>query len=369
VTPLRALAIGVALCAACGGDGGDDGTPEEVCVVDAGDGPASLGAGPMCNLLSSYRMFADIAAQTPAAGVMPYDLNTALFSDYTIKQRFLWVPPGQTIQWEDVDSLVIPDGALIAKTFAYLDDRRAPAGGRRLLETRILARRAGAWEGAAYVHDPATGDAVVTSPEQTIDVTWIHDDGQTRSNAYGVPSKNQCKNCHEEHDAVVTPIGPKARHLNRPGPGGAANQLQDLVDRGWLAGAPADPMTWPRSPVFDDPATGTLDERARAWLDVSCAHCHNPTGAARTSGLDLSIGQTDPAQLGVCKPPIAAGQGSGGRSYGIVPGLPDESILVFRLESTEADIEMPELGRNLVDAEGLALVREWITAMPGSCPP
>jgi uncharacterized repeat protein (TIGR03806 family) len=366
VTRRRAFALAVALCAGCGG-GGDD-APDEVCTVDAGDGPAALGAGPMCNLLSSYRLFADIATQTPAAGVMPYDLNTALFSDYTLKQRFLWVPPGQAIQWSDVDSLAIPDGAYLVKTFAYLDDRRVPTGGRRLLETRILAHRGGTWEGAAYVHDPDTGDALITSPELVIDASWIHDDGQARTNAYVVPSKNQCKNCHEEHDAIVTPIGPKARHLNRAAPGGGANQLQELVDRGWLAGAPADPMTWPRAPVFDDPASGTLDERARAWLDVSCAHCHNPTGAARTSGLDLSIGQTDPFQLGLCKPPIAAGQGSGGRSYGIVPGQPDESILVYRLESTEADVKMPELGRNLVDAEGLALVREWITAMPGSCP-
>jgi uncharacterized repeat protein (TIGR03806 family) len=360
----RALVIAI-LAAACGG-GGDD-APAEVCAVDDGTGPARLGDGPMCNLLSSYRLFTDLAAQVPADGVMPYDLNTPLFSDYTTKLRFLWVPPGQTIAWSEVDSLAIPDGALIAKTFTYLDDRRAPAGGRRVLETRILARRGGVWDGAAYVHDPETGDAVITSAAQTIEASWIHDDGQPRTNSYDVPSKNQCKNCHEEHDAISTPIGPKARHLNRQGPGGGANQLQELIDRGWLVGAPADPMTWPRAPVFADPATGTVEERARAWLDVSCAHCHNPSGAARTSGLDLSIGQTDPYQFGVCKPPIAAGQGSGGRSWGIVPGLPDESILVYRLESTEADVKMPELGRNLVDAEGVALIREWITGMTGSC--
>jgi len=356
---LAAIAVLTAM-AACGGGGGDD-AGDEVCSIAPGEGPAVLGDGPMCTYLSSYRLFTDIPGQVPAAGVTPYLLNTPLFSDYTDKHRFLWIPPGETIQWSDVDTLDLPVGTLIAKTFAYLDDLRVPTGGRRLLETRILTRRATGWEGAAYVHDAATGDAVITSGAKTIDVTWIHDDGLPRTNAYVVPSKNQCKNCHDEHDEVTTPIGPKARHLNRDG------QLEALIARGVLVGAPADPLTWPRSPVFDDPSTGTVDERARAWLDINCAHCHNPTGAARVSGLDLSIGQTEMFQLGVCKPPVAAGQGSGGREWGIVPGMPDASILVYRIESTEADVKMPELGRNLVHTEGVAVVREWITGMTGTC--
>jgi uncharacterized repeat protein (TIGR03806 family) len=357
VKPWLCLALAAA---ACGGGGADD-TVDETCTMPAGDGPAVLGAGPMCRHLSSYRLFTDIAAQTPAAGVVGYRLNTELFSDYTEKQRWIWVPPGQAIQWSDVDTLDLPVGSYIIKTFAYLVDRRSPAAGKNLIETRILVHRAAGWEGAAYVHDAATGDATITSSAHTVQASWIHDDGATRTNAYVVPSLNQCKNCHNEHDDILTPIGPKARHINRDG------QLEDLIARGVLAGAPADPQTWPRTPVFDDPSAGTLDERARGWLDIDCAHCHNPTGAARTSGLDLSIGQTDPFQLGVCKPPVAAGQGSGGREWGIVPGMPDASILVFRLESVAADIKMPELGRNLVDVEGLALIREWITSLSGTC--
>ena len=89
---------------------------------------------------------------------------------------------------------------------------------------------------------------------------------------------------------------------------------------------------------------------------------------ARTSGLYLDIAQTDPAQLGICKAPVAAGRGSGGRRYAIVPGQPDASILVFRIESTEADVKMPELGRNLVDDQGVALIRQWIAELPGTCP-
>ena len=106
-----------------------------------------------------------------------------------------------------------------------------------------------------------------------------------------------------------------------------------------------------------------MSGRARAWLDVNCAHCHSPGGSARTSGLDLRLAQTDPGKIGVWKTPVAAGRGSGGRDYDIVPGKPDDSILVFRLESKEPSIMMPNVARRLVPVEAVALLREWIAGM------
>jgi hypothetical protein len=100
---------------------------------------------------------------------------------------------------------------------------------------------------------------------------------------------------------------------------------------------------------------------------MNCANCHNERGPARTSGLYLELAATDPTGLGICKPPVAAGGGSGGRAYSIVPGQPDQSIMLFRIESIEPEIKMPELGRNLVFSEGAALIRAWIAAMPGTC--
>jgi len=64
---------------------------------------------------------------------------------------------------------------------------------------------------------------------------------------------------------------------------------------------------------------------------------------------------------------FSTGRGSGGRQYDILPGRPDASIMTYRIESTEPEIKMPELGRNLVHEEGAALIRAWIAAMPGSC--
>jgi uncharacterized repeat protein (TIGR03806 family) len=203
-----------------------------------------------------------------------------------------------------------------------------------------------------------------------VPVEWIHTDGKPRELSYDVPNTNQCKGCHEADD-VVTPIGIQARHLNRDldAGDGPANQLVTLSEVGYLAGAPEDPADAPAAPVWDDPDSGTLEERARTWLDINCAHCHSPVGPARNTGLDLTVEQTMPARYGVCKPPVAAGSGSGGRPYSIVPGAPDESIVVFRLESVEPEIRMPELLRQLVHDESLLLMREWIESLEGNCGP
>jgi uncharacterized repeat protein (TIGR03806 family) len=334
----------LALLVGCGGSSGD-----ETCAID----------GKMCSKLSSWQLFDDIATQTPAAGVLPYDLTTPLFSDYTVKDRFVRLPDGATATWHEIDALALPVGSVLVKTFSYLADRRAPTGARRPLETRVLVHGETGWHGSSYVYKGKTDDAELAIAGGIIDAQWIHDDGAMRTNKYVVPNQNQCKLCHAEHDDIVTPVGPKVRHLQ-------PDAVQTMIDGGALVGAPARDQ-WPRAIVASDPASGTLDERARAWLDINCGFCHNPRGAARTSGLYLDTAETDLAKLGVCKPPVATGRGSGGLQYDIVPGNPDQSILIFRMEATEPEIRMPEIGRNLVQDEAVELIRAWIAAMPGTC--
>ena len=327
----------------CGGSG------DEVCAID----------GKLCGHLSSWQLFDDIASQTPAPGVYPYDLTTPLFSDYTTKDRFVRLPEGATATWNADDPLGLPVGSVLVKTFSYLHDRRDPTQGRRLLETRVLVHGESGWHGSSYVYGNATDDAKLAIAGGIIAAEWIHDDGTERKNNYVVPNQNQCKLCHEEHDEIVTPVGPKVRHL-------VPDRVQAMIDGGALVDAPPRDQ-WPRAIDAFDLTSGTVEERARTWLDINCGFCHNPRGAARTSGLYLDSAETDPAKLGVCKAPVATGRGSGNLQYDIVPGQPDQSILIYRMISTEPEIRMPELGRNLVHEEGLALMREWIAAMSGAC--
>lgn len=314
--------------------------------------------------ISAYNFFRDPARQIPNAGVLPYDLNTPLFSDYSNKHRFLWLPPSTTVEYREDEAFRFPVGAVLIKTFGFLNDLRDPGQGEQIIETRLLVRKEDGWTGYAYIWNEDTTDARLAVAGGRADVSWIHYDGTERHlKGYIIPNMNECKQCHEYGGAIV-PIGPRARNLNKDFAyaSGVKNQLAHWRDTGRLEGAP-EPESAPRVPDADDPATGSLPARARAYLDVNCAHCHNPNGPAHMSGLDLSYTQDDPAKYGVFKGPVAAGRGSGGHRFSIDPGSPDTSILLHRVESREPGVMMAPLPRRVVHEEGAALLREWIARM------
>ena len=338
-------------------------------LVACGSGCGSSSAPPTAashpQKLSEYGLFVgNGAAQQPAVGVIPYDLNTPLFSDYADKYRFVKLPPGTSAKYSPHDAFEFPVGTIIAKTFAYPVDARDPSRGRRLLETRILRHDPDGWVGVPYIWNAEQTEAELDVAGDLVDVSWIDEHGDDRTNNYIIPNANQCKGCHKQGDAFL-PLGPKARHLNKDFAyaGGTENQLTHWQRAGALQGAPK-PAEAPRLAVWNDPATGTLDQRARAWLEVNCAHCHNAVGPARNAGLDLMADQTSPTKFGIFKTTVAAGRGTGGFDFDILPGKPDESVVMFRLKSIDAGIMMPELGKRLMHTEGVDLVREWIAAMP-----
>lgn len=315
--------------------------------------------------LSELGLFTgQLAQHQPAAGVVLYDLNTPLFSDYAEKRRYIRLPKGKQIQYRDQGVLDFPEGTMIAKTFSYPHDMTDPSKGERFLETRIELLQEDGWYGVTYIWNDQQTEALLALGGSEVEVSWIHSDGKPRSTHYQIPNANQCLNCHSQDKAFV-PIGPTALNLNRryPVDGNSQNQLEHWAQADMLNGMPEISQI-ASLPRFDDPHSGAVAQRARAWLDVNCAHCHNPKGTARTSGLDLRWEQTDLAKLGVWKNPVAAGHGSGGRKYDVIPGKPDESILVYRLESQDPSIMMPNVGRRLVSDEGVAIVREWIDDMP-----
>lgn len=311
--------------------------------------------------LSAYRFFRDAGAREPNAGVTPYDLNTPLWSDGALKFRYVYMPPGARARYNSETVFEFPVGAVLIKTFAFAADMRRPTEGVRFLETRLLVRRAEGWVALPYVWNEAQTEAVLSPVGALVPVNFTDIDGAAVALEWEVPNRNQCKGCHDRAGAL-TPIGPSARNLNRDFAyeTGASNQLSTWVRTGLLDGGPADA---PRVPVAYDSASGSAAARARAYLDVNCAHCHNPVGPAHTSGLDLSWAQQEPVLWGVLKRPVAAGRASAGFDFSIEPGHPERSILLHRMESTDPGVMMPELGRQRVDPRAVALMREWIAGM------
>ena len=335
----RLLALGAgALIASAAANGLASGLPP-VRVNDA-----VIMADAMPRQLSDYRFFADMRAQQPVPYVFPYALNTPLWSDGAEKLRFIYVPPGTRLAADGEGLLQFPVGAAIIKTFAF-----GTGAERRLIETRVLLHRAEGWVALPYRWNAEQTDAMLALAGGRINLTTPA--GEAIS--YAIPNKNQCKTCHGK-DGTVTPIGPKARNLS-------VQWMGEMLEAGKLDHIPPGGATMPVWAGYT--ATSPAEPFARAYLDVNCAHCHQPGGGASNSGLDLRWEQHDPQRFGIGKRPVAAGRGAGDFDFSILPGHPDKSILVYRMESAEPGIAMPELGKASVDHKGIAVVRRWIAEM------
>ncbi len=306
-----------------------------------------------------------------------YDLNTPLFTDYAHKLRTLYIPEGKKSELNENGTLSYPVGTIFSKTFYYPRGEEAGEvlqttfvarelkGGLsletyRLLETRLLVHYESGWKAISYVWDDEQRLARREVTGALTGLTLVKPDGRRQAFTYAVPDANQCIGCHATafSSKQALPIGPsRLRFIDRQAQ--AAWQA-----RGWLDEAAELHSV---APDWQDPKV-PIESRARAYLDINCGHCHSPNGAGDTSGLWLQADVTALNRLGVCKAPIAAGQGTGGNRWGIHPGRPDDSILVYRLMSRDPGAMMPELGRSLVHEEGVALVRDWIKGMEGDCP-
>jgi uncharacterized repeat protein (TIGR03806 family) len=320
-----------------------------------------------------------------ADGSTPYELATPLFTDHATKLRTIWIPEGQRAAYNPDHALDFPVGTILSKTFYYpLDEQgraiaaHGPAALKdgaldlkrvRLIETRLLVRRTAGWVALPYVWN-AEGTAAKLKRTGGIEALTLAPHGSQPGGdfAYVIPNATQCGGCHVPDAAsrAMAPLGPTARSLNIPSPfkPGQPNQLAFLATAGKLSGLPETPAK--ANAVWTD-TTQPVEARARAYLDVNCGHCHNPKGPARTSGLYLDAGTHSLREMGLCKPPVAAGQGTGDRQFDIVPGRPDQSILVYRMESVQPNEMMPEVGRSTAHAEGVALVSGWISTISAAC--
>ncbi len=309
--------------------------------------------------LSEYNFFkGKLNELQPADGIIPYDLNTALFSDYAEKARFIKVPAGKKINYNAASVFDMPLGTVLIKNFYYFNDVRKPALGKRIIETRLLANMEDGWHTYQYIWNEAQTDAVFEPIGDVTTVEYIDAAGKKIKAQYVVPSQPQCKGCHGRKDTII-PIGIAARHLNGDYAytTGKQNQLRYWEQLG-LIDLPS--STIPANAKWNDEQSGTLNDRARAYLDINCGNCHNPNGPANTSGLFLDIHTTNSTALGINKTPVAAGRGSGNLKYAIDPGKPNQSFMIYRMNSTDPGIAMPELGRNRIHKEGVALISKWI---------
>ena len=320
----------------------------------------SLEASPK-KLLSDYNFFKKIETQIPNENVIPYHLASPLFSDYTYKFRFVSMPNGEFAQYNYNEVFNFPVGTKIIKTFAYPVDDRDLSLGFQLLETRLLIKDKNGWYPLSYIWKEDQDDAELKYIGKTINAKWIDKNGVEQVNRYRVPNINQCGSCHNLNK-VIMPIGPKGRNLDVDFfyQHGMENQIDYWDKINILENIPSDRKN---PTAIWNLESETIENRARAYLDINCAHCHREGGSAGNSGFYLSHEETNNTSLGIMKKPVAAGRGSGGLKYVIKPGISEESILLYRMASTDPGVMMPELSRNMEHKEAIPLIKEWIDSI------
>jgi len=322
--------------------------------------------------LSEYGFFAGkLADLTPAADVVPYDVSSPLWSDGAGKARFIVLPEGQRAGFHEGEDWEFPEGTIIIKSFFFPLDRREPEGARRHIETRLLVRDskvAEGWTAHTYLWNAEQTEASRVIAGKKVTVDSIDESGNEVSQTYLVPNTNQCKSCHTRDD-VYKVLGLTTQQVNRDiNVGGEVrSQIEVLAERGVFSAPPPAPAGLA---AFADPfGSAPLEERARGYLHANCSHCHRPGGGGGSTGLVLVAWEEEPTKLGVCKGPVAAGSGTGTHLFDIVPGKPEDSIMIFRMSSTDPEIKRPEIPNLLPDAAGVELIRAWIAAMqPPGCP-
>lgn len=388
---------------------------ETLCEADQTAGVVNFNASNQvdCPLLSHYNLFADAddPRSAPNSNGVPFVLNSKLFSDYTTKYRVTFLPTGERITYNEPGdrnpnaTLTYPVGTIIAKTFAFPIENGTAEN---VVETRLIIKRRRSngqvrWDPLVYVwQDDGNGgrEAVLQPAGATVAAQWNYTDPETgtfysgSTDSYSVPNKNQCLSCHtnEDVDSGSAPIGPKVRNMNRPyrsespvvtaqsqHESSGQNQLVYLCNSGRMVGCPSDlsvdtngnATAMERIPKFNIPGdsgfTANSDEdieaRARAWIEVNCAHCHNVRGFAANTGFYVDVFRRVDTTYGICKGPTATGaEGSGGRAVDIHPGRADLSILEYRISDAAQtpSARMPPIARSVVDEQGHDLIQQWI---------
>jgi uncharacterized repeat protein (TIGR03806 family) len=310
----------------------------------------------------------------PAAGLIPYAVNSPLWSDGAEKERFLAIPEGQTIGFkdcarrpadcaqtaaggtpEDDGHLDLPVGSVLVKTFMI--------GGRRI-ETRLLVRFSQTtWRGFGYEWRPDQSDAELL-PDLSGGVKKPLGGAVAghESQIWHFPSRAQCLQCHTTATGVS--LGVTLAQMNRDltYPSGiTSNQLDTWEHIGLFDQPLPRPLPAPLPAVEDGAAS--VPARARSYLHANCANCHRPAGTFE--GIDLRA-DTAFAQTGLCNALPEKGDLGVAGARRLVPGNPGLSLTSLRMHAlTEG--RMPQIGTSVVDVGGARLIDDWITSL-GPCP-
>lgn len=322
--------------------------------------------------LSDYHFFKGVMKnQLPEDNVMPYEPASSLFSDYAHKKRFIWLPKDTKATFNsDGTVLELPVGAALIKTFYYENVQNAtPVGSTRIVETRIMIRKSSGWIFADYVWNAEQTEATLDVMGSFTDITWKDENNVVKSANYRIPSEEQCIVCHKAKDSngetIHIPIGIKPQNLNfnYNYSSGPKNQLTKWMEAGIVENFPL--PTEENTTVNYNDKTKSLDLRVRSYFDINCAHCHMADRHCDYRPMRFAFNETfnNRENMGVCVNTQDMQGFPETLSKIVTPQNPDNSMLYYRLNTTNVTYRMPLHGRTILHDEGLELIRDWINSL------
>lgn len=294
-------------------------------------------------LLSQTGLFLQLTPELmPVAGIREYAINQALWVDHAQKQRFVFLPPGEKVTFSPLGAFGFPVGTIFVKHFRMEVSRNVF----RNLETRVLVNKGNPGKWAGYTYAWEGGDARLVGEKEKIEIPLVIDEtaaGGPRTQKFKVPTRIQCMQCHNESVGFVRSfITPQ---LNRGE--GMGNQLEQLARDGLFDRDIGSASAYEAYAAISDP-TQPVANKVKAYLDVNCAHCHNPSPFAMCefTGIDFRYGMMKAENL------IDSGH--------LVPGKKEESEIFRRMSSVTPFERMPYIGSDIRDETALSVVGKWI---------
>ena len=311
--------------------------------------------------LSQTGAFTNLTSLGATGELLPYGVNSPLWSDNAGKQRWVSVPTNAAVTVSDSGDWTFPGGTVFVKHFDMVTDETNPSAPVRRLETRFLViQDDGAAFGATYKWrlDNSDADLLDARLEETLLITTK---SGMRTQVWQYPSPSDCITCHNPVAKGVLGVSP--RQLNGKftyNTGVTDNQLRTWNHLGLVTPAideqGIDSMV--KLPSITDESV-PLEARAKSYLDANCAFCHQPGGVpalwdgrfttplATASIVNGQVNHT----LGYVEPKI------------VVPGDIDRSVLFIRATSSNTLIRMPPIARQEVDKTAMTVIERWIQSL------
>ena len=338
--------------------------------------------------LSETGLFRDLATLTPNPGILPYEVNSALWSDGAEKQRWMAIPGDGTgklkaerIIFSKRERWSFPVGSTFIKQFNLPIDLDQPGKVKRL-ETRIIVRDTGGgiW-GVTYRWNDDDSDAFLLPAEGlTEDIVVRKGQAIDHTTSWTYPSREACLSCHTGATGGI--LGLSTAQLNRsityPETGRHGDQLRSLNAVGYFSREDdtlkpiraQQFLTMPRMASPTD-TRASLQERATAYFSANCSHCHRPGYLRLDMDLRHDVPLHDRALVGVDAEATFHGGpggpgGHGGKAQRIYPQHPELSEVYLRMTNMTPGIHMPPVGTSVPDAAGITLIEEWIRSLPAA---